>query len=156
MYVHSVFVFFSKMKSKKYLRVPCAASEYKSPSLSLYSSHTQSVSQVQQNARNALIHPRCCPLLPSGSSSPPPLTVQHFHPQEHVKHTPDTYRKEVDATPPSDQESDNVQKPHELPSGYSRAGVKTGEYSSVGYGGKAPFGAKEKGAKSAKGSGGAA
>ena len=81
----------------------------------------------------------------------------------HVKHTSDTYSKEVDATPPSDHtvhrldpESDNVQKPHEPPSGYSRAGVKTGEYSSVGYGGKAPFGAKEKGAKSAKGSGGAA
>ena len=84
-------------------------------------------------------------------------------PQGHVKHTPDTYSKEVDATPPSDHtvhrldpESDNVQKPHEPPSGYSRAVVKTGEYSSVGYGGKAPFGAKEKGAKSAKGSGGAA
>ena len=84
-------------------------------------------------------------------------------PQGHVKHTPDTYSKEVDTTPPSDHtvhrldpESDNVQKPHEPPSGYSRAGVKTGEYSSVDYGGKAPFGAKEKGAESAKGSGGAA
>ena len=33
--------------------------------------------------------------------------------------------------------------------------MKTGEYSSVDYGGKALFEAKEKGAKSAKGSGGA-
>jgi hypothetical protein len=86
--------------------------------------------------------------------------------QGRVNHTSDTYSKEVDATPPSDHtvhrldpESDNVQKPHEPPSGYSRAGVKTEEYSSVDYGGKAPLGAKEKGAKSAaveKGSGGAA
>lgn len=83
--------------------------------------------------------------------------------QGQVKHTSDTYSKEVDATPPSDHtvhrvdpDSDNVQKPHEPPSGYSRAGVKTEEYSSVDYGGKAPLGAKEKGATSTKGSGGSA
>ena len=75
--------------------------------------------------------------------------------QKQVKHTSDTYRKEVDAMPPSDHtvhrhdpESDNVQKSHEPPSRYSRAGVKTEQYtSSVDYGGKVPLGAKEKGAK---------
>ena len=51
-------------------------------------------------------------------------------------HTPDSYSKEVDHTPPSDAkvhrvdpDSDRVQKPHEAPSGeWSRAGVKTDEY----------------------------
>ena len=50
-------------------------------------------------------------------------------------HTPDSYSKEVDHTPPSDAkvhrvdpESDRVQKPYEAPSGWSRAGVKTDEY----------------------------
>ena len=95
----------------------------------------------------------------------PRRSLSSTSPQEQTKHTSDTYSKEVDATPASDHtvhrldpESDNVQKPHEPPSGYSRAGVKTEEYSSVDYGGKAPLGAKEKGAKLTgvgKGSGGA-
>ena len=75
--------------------------------------------------------------------------------QPHVRHVQQRSRRHAPVHR-LDPESDNVQKPHEPPSGYSRAGVKTGEYSSVDYGGKALFEAKEKGAKSAKGSGGAA
>lgn len=51
-------------------------------------------------------------------------------------HTPDSYSKDVDHTPPPDEkihridpDSDRVQKPYEAPSGeWSRAGVKTDEY----------------------------
>ena len=51
-------------------------------------------------------------------------------------HTPDSYSKDVDHTPPSDAkvhrvdpDSDRVQKPYEAPSGeWSRAGVKTEDY----------------------------
>ena len=52
-------------------------------------------------------------------------------------HTPDSYSKEVDHTPPSDDkvhrvdpESDRVQKPYEPLSGWSRESVKTDEYRS--------------------------
>ncbi|KAG5635299.1 hypothetical protein H0H81_011781 [Sphagnurus paluster] len=53
-----------------------------------------------------------------------------------TKHTPDTYNKDVDPTPPIDSSiyrvdpsSENVQKPHEAPSGqWSRAGVRTSDY----------------------------
>ncbi|KAG6887817.1 hypothetical protein C0995_012467 [Termitomyces sp. Mi166 len=57
-----------------------------------------------------------------------------------AKHTADSYTKDdIDPTPPSDSSvyrvdasSENVQKPHEAPSGpWSRAGVKTSEYQSV-------------------------
>lgn len=57
-----------------------------------------------------------------------------------VKHTADSYTKDdVDPTPPSDSSvyrvdasSENVQKPHEAPSGqWSRAGIKTSEYQSM-------------------------
>lgn len=51
-------------------------------------------------------------------------------------HTPDSYSKDIDHTPPKDAkvhrvdpDSDRVQKPYEAPSGeWSRAGVKTDEY----------------------------
>lgn len=53
-------------------------------------------------------------------------------------HTPDSYSKEVDHTPPSDDkihrvdpESDLVQKPYEAPSGWSRAGVQTEKFRNV-------------------------
>lgn len=54
-------------------------------------------------------------------------------------HTPDSYSKEVDYTPPKDKkvhrvdpESDRVQKPYEAPSGeWSLAGVKAEEYRTV-------------------------
>ena len=54
-------------------------------------------------------------------------------------HTPDSYSKDVDHSPPSDAkvhrvdpDSDRVQKPYEAPSGqWSRAGVKTDEYRTV-------------------------
>lgn len=53
-------------------------------------------------------------------------------------HTADTYSKHFDTTPPEDTkihrmdpESENVQKPHEKPSGkWSEAGVKRDEYES--------------------------
>ncbi|KAG6886403.1 hypothetical protein C0992_004224 [Termitomyces sp. T32_za158] len=57
-----------------------------------------------------------------------------------AKHTADSYTKDdVDPTPPSDSSvyrvdasSENVQKPHEAPSGpWSRAGVQTSEYQSM-------------------------
>jgi hypothetical protein len=57
---------------------------------------------------------------------------------EKLNHTTDTYQKEVDTTPPADNtvhrvdpDSDCVQKPHEAPSGYSRAGVAYEEYRHV-------------------------
>lgn len=64
-------------------------------------------------------------------------------------HTPDSYSKEVDHTPPSDEkihrvdpESDLVQKPYEVPSGeWSRAGIKTDEYRNV-EGEKQPYAPK--------------
>jgi hypothetical protein len=54
-------------------------------------------------------------------------------------HTPDSYSKDIDHTPPSDEkihridpDSDRVQKPYEAPSGeWSRAGVQTHEYRTV-------------------------
>lgn len=54
-------------------------------------------------------------------------------------HTPDSYSKDIDHTPPSDKkvhrvdpDSDSVQKPYEAPSGkWSLAGVKTDEYRTV-------------------------
>jgi hypothetical protein len=54
-------------------------------------------------------------------------------------HTPDSYSKDLDHNPPSDEkihridpDSDRVQKPYEAPSGeWSRAGVKTDEYRTV-------------------------
>lgn len=60
--------------------------------------------------------------------------------QNQKDHTPDSYSKEVDRTPPNDEkihrvdpDSDLVQKPYEAPSGeWSRAGVKTDEYRNVG------------------------
>jgi len=53
-------------------------------------------------------------------------------------HTADTYSKDYDSTPPADAKihrvdpnSENVQKPHEKPSGkWSEAGVKRDEYES--------------------------
>ena len=90
------------------------------------------LTNTQQNARNALIYRPQVRLLHRRSMR------STSAPQGHVKHKSETYSKEVDATPLSDHtvhrldpESDNVQKPHEPPSGYSRAGVETGEYSSV-------------------------
>ncbi|KAF9542628.1 hypothetical protein CPC08DRAFT_716930 [Agrocybe pediades] len=55
------------------------------------------------------------------------------------KHNTDTYAKEVDTTPVEDKsvhrvdpDSENVQKPHEPPSGdFSRAGTQTDEYRHV-------------------------
>lgn len=55
------------------------------------------------------------------------------------KHTSDSYAKDVDDTPPSDNtvhrmdpDSDRFQKPYEPPSGeWSRAGIQTEEYRSV-------------------------
>jgi len=68
-------------------------------------------------------------------------------------HSPDSYNKDIDSTPPPDSTihrvdptSDSVQKPHEAPSGeWSRAGTRTSEYQSVN---KAPgenrrYGGKE-------------
>ena len=54
-------------------------------------------------------------------------------------HTPDSYSKDVDHTPPNDKKvhrvdpnSECVQKPYEAPSGeWSRAGVKAEEYRAV-------------------------
>lgn len=50
--------------------------------------------------------------------------------RQNSNHTPDSYSKEVDYTPPHDEkihrvdpDSDRVQKPHEPLSGWSRAGV---------------------------------
>ncbi|KAF8076996.1 hypothetical protein FPV67DRAFT_1473518, partial [Lyophyllum atratum] len=86
------------------------------------------------------------------------------------RHTTDSYNKDVDPSPPSDSKihrvdpgSENVQKPHEAPSGeWSRAGTKTGEYSTVSksqpygapgedkrYGGKEMY-PKEKGPETSK------
>lgn len=56
-----------------------------------------------------------------------------------VQHTTDSYAKDIDDTPAPDHQvhridpsSENVQKPYEAPSGeWSRAGVKTSEYTSV-------------------------
>lgn len=56
-----------------------------------------------------------------------------------VLHTTDTYAKDVDTSPAVDHQiyrvdasSENVQKPYEAPSGeWSRAGVKTSEYTNV-------------------------
>jgi hypothetical protein len=53
-----------------------------------------------------------------------------------VRHTTDSYAKDVDNTPAPDHQvyridpsTENVQKPYEAPSGeWSRAGVKTSEY----------------------------
>lgn len=53
-----------------------------------------------------------------------------------LNHTPDSYSKDIDITPPIDDkvhrvdpDSDRVQKPYEAPSGeWSRAGVKTEQY----------------------------
>jgi hypothetical protein len=81
-------------------------------------------------------------------------------------HSPDSYNKDVDSTPPPDSTihrvdptSESVQKPHEAPSGqWSRAGTQTSEYQSADessqpyaapgedrrYGGKELY-AKEKG-----------
>jgi hypothetical protein len=81
-------------------------------------------------------------------------------------HNPDSYNKDVDATPPADANihrvdptSEAAQKPYEAPSGpWSRAGTQTNEYRSVDkdtqpyaapgenrrYGGKEAY-AKEKG-----------
>ena len=67
------------------------------------------------------------------------LTVAYGLRQNHSIHTPDSYTKEVDYTPPSDDkihrvdpESDRVQKPYEAPSGeWSRAGVQADKYRSV-------------------------
>ncbi|KAF9463643.1 hypothetical protein BDZ94DRAFT_594298 [Collybia nuda] len=84
-------------------------------------------------------------------------------------HSRDLYNKEADTTPPPDSSihridpsSDDVQKPHEPPSGWSRAGIKTKEYESVSkakpyaapgqdrrYGGKEEYG-KEKGPETSK------
>ena len=55
---------------------------------------------------------------------------------EDTSHTPDSYSKDVDVTPPPDPTthrvdaaSEAVQRPHEPPSGeYSRAGTKTKEF----------------------------
>ncbi|KAF5369685.1 hypothetical protein D9615_010161 [Tricholomella constricta] len=87
-----------------------------------------------------------------------------------IKHTADSYQKDVDPTPPSDSSiyrvdpsSECVQKPHEAPSGeWSRAGTRTSEYQSVSktepytlpgkdtrYGGKESW-AKEKGPETSK------
>jgi hypothetical protein len=79
--------------------------------------------------------------IPLASNSKPP-------------HTPDSYNKDVDFTPPPDPSihrvdptSDSVQKPHEAPSGeWSRAGTRTKEYQSVDKTGQpyaAPGGGKE-------------
>jgi len=56
-----------------------------------------------------------------------------------VKHSSESYNKDVDPTPPADSSihrvdpsSENVQKPHEAPSGeWSRAGIRTDEYRHV-------------------------
>ena len=69
--------------------------------------------------------------------------------QNHSNHTPDSYSKDVDHTPPTDAKihrvdplSENVQKPYEAPSGeWSRAGVKTDEYRSM-EGQKQPYAPK--------------
>lgn len=69
-----------------------------------------------------------------------PITTftQPLIPVRH-NHTPDSYSKDIDHSPPSDAkihrvdpDSDRVQKPYEAPSGeWSRAGVKTDEYRTV-------------------------
>jgi hypothetical protein len=85
-------------------------------------------------------------------------------------HNQDSYNREVDPTPPPDSSihrvdpsSDNVQKPHEPPSGeWSRAGTKTSEYQSMSktepyaapgqdkrYGGKEMY-SKDKGPETSK------
>lgn len=85
-------------------------------------------------------------------------------------HNQDSYNKEADSNPPPDSSihridpsSENVQKPHEPPSGeWSRAGTKTSEYESVSktepyaapgqdkrYGGKETY-AKDKGPETSK------
>lgn len=86
-----------------------------------------------------------------------PLRSKGLHTSSAVKseklnHTTDTYQKEVDTTPPADNtvhrvdpDSDRVQKPHEAPSGYSRAGVVYEEYRHV-EGKKQPY-APEGGSK---------
>ena len=64
----------------------------------------------------------------------PPLTSN-----SKSSHSPDSYNKDIDSTPPPDSTihrvdptSDSVQKPHEAPSGeWSRAGTRTSEYQSV-------------------------
>ncbi|KAG5642496.1 hypothetical protein DXG03_002720 [Asterophora parasitica] len=86
------------------------------------------------------------------------------------KHTTDSYNKDIDPTPPQDSSihrvdsfSENVQKPHEAPSGqWSRAGTQTSKYESVSktepytapgqdqrYGGKELL-ANEKGSETSK------
>ncbi len=60
-------------------------------------------------------------------------------PSSNVSHTTDSYAKEVDDSPATDQQihrvdslSENVQKPYEAPSGeWSRAGIKTSEYTNT-------------------------
>jgi hypothetical protein len=55
---------------------------------------------------------------------------------DHTTHTPDSYSKDVDVTPPTDPTthrvdaaSEAVQRPHEPPSGeFSRAGTRTKDY----------------------------
>ncbi|KAJ7092963.1 hypothetical protein B0H15DRAFT_777209 [Mycena belliarum] len=62
-------------------------------------------------------------------------------------HTTDSYSKDVDSTPAADPKihrvdpsSENVQKPHEPPSGqWSATGVEAGEYASMS--GDEPYGA---------------
>lgn len=64
--------------------------------------------------------------------------VRQNHNDAHKPHTPDSYSKDVDRSPPGDAKvhrvdpnSDVVQKPYEAPSGWSRAGVKADEYRSA-------------------------
>ncbi|RDB19895.1 hypothetical protein Hypma_013128 [Hypsizygus marmoreus] len=62
-----------------------------------------------------------------------------MHSKPPPSHTTDTYKKDVDPTPPADSKihrvdpsSENAQKPQELMSGeWSKAGSKTGEYQTV-------------------------
>jgi hypothetical protein len=69
----------------------------------------------------------------------PIASSTHFLSGIRHNHTPDSYSKEVDYTPPNDKkvhrvdpDSDRVQKPYEAPSGeWSRAGVKAEEYRTV-------------------------
>jgi hypothetical protein len=69
----------------------------------------------------------------SGRATPRPQPTSDA---EDTTHTPDSYSKDVDVTPPPDPTthrvdaaSEAVQRPHEPPSGeYSRAGTKTKEF----------------------------
>lgn len=79
----------------------------------------------------------------------PSTSIHTSQTRESDKHTSDSYAKDVDDTPPSDNtvhridpDSDRFQKPHEPPSGqWSRAGVQTDEYRHV-EGEKQPYTAK--------------